>query len=70
MKRTRETLNYSHPDAVRGARTGLSGAFYFDGEDPGHDERVKNDRAMQKAALEQQMEEKKQAQRVAREQDM
>lgn len=37
MKRTRETINYTHP----AERWNISGATKFDGEDPTYDEREK-----------------------------
>ena len=61
MKRTRETIFYAHPNAERGARTELSGAHTFDGEDDDAQARKRRDQAACRAALNQQMEEKKQA---------
>ena len=55
MKRTRETINYTHPNE----RWDLSGATKFDGEDIGFEERTKANQALQKQWLLQQMEDKK-----------
>ena len=60
MKRTRETIFYNHPEGVRGARTDLSGAHYFDGEDHDSEARKRRDQQIQRDALNAQMEEKKQ----------
>ena len=51
MKRTRETIFYAHPEAERGARTDLSGAHYFDGEDHDCEARKRRDQQIQREAL-------------------
>merc|ERR1719291_367580 len=56
MKRTREVINYTHPDE----RWNLSGCTKFDGEDLSFAERTKEHQRQQKEALMAQMEEKKQ----------
>ena len=63
MKRTRETINYTHPHE----RWDLSGATQFDGEDIGFEERTKKNQALQKEWLLQQMEDKKRQQALAKE---
>ena len=60
MKRTRETIFYNHPEGVRGARTDLSGAVNFDGEDLDSEARKHRNAKIQRDALFAQMEEKKQ----------
>ena len=62
MKRTRETINYTHPNE----RWNLSGATYFDGEDHDFEARTKANQALQKEWLIQQMEEKKRHQAVVK----
>ena len=57
MKRTRETINYTHP----ADRKDISGATFFDGEDRDEEARKFAIQKMQREALMQQMEEKKQA---------
>lgn len=44
MKRTRETIFFSHPDQ----RWNLSGATTFDGEDLGEEERRRHNQALQR----------------------
>ena len=70
MKRTRETIFYSHPEATRGAREGLSGCHFHDGEDSDFAARNQRDRDNNKAAWAQQIEEKNQKKQIEREQDM
>ena len=65
MKRTRETIFYSHPDSKEeGCRKGISGCRFHDGEDNGYGARVAADRKACMAAWNQQMEEKKQAKQI------
>ena len=64
MKRTRETINYNHPEE----RWNISGCMTFDGEDRGEAERKAANAKIQREWLQQQMEEKKQKQ--AREKEM
>ena len=66
MKRTRETINYSHPNDGKMTRHNLSGAIYFDGEDHGAEARKIAQQKQQREWLVQQMEEKKQAQELKR----
>ena len=47
MKRTRETINYSHP----GERWNISGALRFDGEDIDEEARRRRNQESQKQAL-------------------
>ena len=63
MKRTRETINYNHPDE----RWDLSGCLRFDGEDLGEEERRRKNQALQKQWLEQQMQEKQTAKAIEKE---
>ena len=65
MKRTRETINYTHP----AERWNLSGAVNFDGEDRDYDERTKANQQTQRQWLMEQIEEKKQAKALAKQQD-
>ena len=65
MKRTRETINYHHPDE----RWDLSGALRFDGEDLGEEQRKKHQAQLQKQWLEQQMQEKATAKAMEKEQN-
>ena len=44
MKRTRETINYSHPDE----RWNASGCLVFDGEDRDEEARRRHNQEMQK----------------------
>ena len=44
MKRTRETINYRHPDE----RWDISGCNTFDGEDRGAEQRKKENQKIQK----------------------
>ena len=62
MKRTRETIYYTHPDQ----RWNLSGCTGFDGEDNGKAQRVAQQRAEQKEALERQMEDKRKQKEMER----
>ena len=48
MKRTRETINYTHPSE----RWNLSGCLDFDGRDEGEEARRKQKQREQKEALE------------------
>eukprot|EP00352_Strombidinopsis_acuminata_P003523 CAMPEP_0176381798 /NCGR_PEP_ID=MMETSP0126-20121128/32170_1 /TAXON_ID=141414 ORGANISM="Strombidinopsis acuminatum, Strain SPMC142" /NCGR_SAMPLE_ID=MMETSP0126 /ASSEMBLY_ACC=CAM_ASM_000229 /LENGTH=63 /DNA_ID=CAMNT_0017745839 /DNA_START=32 /DNA_END=223 /DNA_ORIENTATION=+ len=57
MKRTRETINFSHPPD----RKDISGLTFFDGEDRDEEARKRYYQKMQREALMEQMEEKKQA---------
>ena len=66
MKRTRETINYTHPNE----RWNISGATFFDGEDQNEEQRRFANQKLQKEWLVQQMEEKKRAQEIQRQQDM
>ena len=66
MKRTREVINYSHP----ATRENISGATFFDGEDQDFEARRRHHQQLQKEALTQQMEEKKRAQQIEKEQNM
>ena len=65
MKRTRETIHYSHPER----RDNISGATFFDGEDNAEEARRFAIQKAQREALMQQMEEKKQAQELQKRQD-
>ena len=65
MKRTRETINYTHP----AERSNLSGATFFDGEDREEEARRFAIQKAQREALMQQMEEKKQAKELLKKQD-
>ncbi len=56
MKRTREVINYTHPDN----RNGISGCTVFDGEDLTEEARKKQQKKDQHEYLKMQMEEKKQ----------
>ena len=47
MKRTREVINYSHPNE----RWDLSGCLVFDGEDRGEEERKRQQREQNKRDL-------------------
>ena len=66
MKRTRETINYSHPDQ----RWNHSGCIVFDGEDLGKAERDKRNQAIQKEWLQQQMLENARTKALERNNDM
>jgi len=60
MKRTRETINYSHPPN----REGISGLTFFDGEDESELDRKRRHQQEQRQHLLEQMEEKKRRQEV------
>ena len=49
MKRTRENINYTHPNE----RWNLSGCLVFDGEDLGEEERKRQNQQIQKEWLKQ-----------------
>ena len=66
MKRTRETINYEHPKE----RWNISGATFFDGEDEAEESRRRHNQQLQKEWLVQQMEEKKRAKDIERQQNM
>ena len=55
MKRTREVINYTHPDQ----RWNLSGCLVFDGEDRDEEKRRRANQEAQKQALLQQIAENK-----------
>ena len=65
MKRTRETINYSHPDQ----RWNISGALTFDGEDRDFEARKRHNQQLQKQYLLQQMEEKRAEQQRIKDMD-
>ena len=65
MKRTRETINYSHP----GERWNISGCLNFDGEDLGEEARKRKNQEIQKQWLKQQMQEKETAKAIEKEQN-
>ena len=66
MRRTRETINYSHPSE----RWNISGALVFDGEDRSEEQRRRQNQAIQKEWLQQQMIENKRQKDLDREHEM
>ena len=66
MKRTRETINYSHPSE----RWNVSSLLTFDGEDRDEEARRKHNQQLQKQALLQQMAENKRQKELNREHEM
>ena len=66
MKRTRETINYSHPNE----RWNISGALGFDGEDNDEEARRRRNQETQKQWLLTQMEENKRQKELDRNHEM
>ena len=66
MKRTRETINYSHPQE----RWNISGVLNLDGEDNDEESRRRRNQATQKEWLLTQMAENKRQKEMDREHDM
>ena len=66
MKRTRETINYSHPSE----RWNLSGVNTLDGEDRDEAARIRRQREQNKQDLLLQMEENKRAKELERAHEM
>ena len=66
MKRTRETINYGHPNE----RWNISGCLVFDGEDLQKEARDKHNQQIQKEWLQQQMLENKRTKELERQNDM
>ena len=66
MKRTRETINYAHPQE----RWNISGVLSLDGEDNEEEARRRRNQATQKEWLQQQMIENKRQKEMDREHEM
>ena len=66
MKRTRETINYAHPQE----RWNLSGVNELDGEDRGEEARRRQNQETQKQWLIEQMNENKRAKDMNRQHEM
>eukprot|EP00354_Favella_ehrenbergii_P003434 CAMPEP_0170467900 /NCGR_PEP_ID=MMETSP0123-20130129/11299_1 /TAXON_ID=182087 /ORGANISM="Favella ehrenbergii, Strain Fehren 1" /LENGTH=76 /DNA_ID=CAMNT_0010734369 /DNA_START=15 /DNA_END=245 /DNA_ORIENTATION=- len=66
MKRTRETINYAHPNE----RWNLSSCLVFDGEDRSEEARRRHNAELQKQALLEQINENKRKKEMDREHEM